>query len=243
MFTVLAADAAGTATGIQESVLDAIRNSLTQSEQRDLSAIILNLALAAGLSWLLGVLYVKCGRAMSNRRAFAANFVLVTIATMVIITIVKSSLALSLGLVGALSIVRYRTAIKEPEELSFLLLAITIGLGFGAQQPKTTIVSFAVIAAIILLRHIFLAKKENQHLNLIVTAGQSLGLSVESICGVVQKHCSQLHMRRFDQNSENLEITFLVGIRSFSDFEACRRGLTDLHSEIGISYLDPQSYL
>ncbi len=243
MLEVLAADAAGAATGIQESVLDAIRNSLTQSEQRDLPAIILNLTLAAGLSWLLGVMYVRCGRSMSNRRAFAANFVLVTVATMVIITIVKSSLALSLGLVGALSIVRYRTAIKEPEELSFLLLAITIGLGFGAQQPKTTIASFAVIAVIIGIRSIFLAKKENQHLNLIVTAGQSLGLTVESICAVVGKHCSQLHMRRFDQNSENLEITFLVGIRSFADFEACRRGLTDLHSEIGISYLDPQSYL
>ena len=51
-----------------------------------------------------------------------------------IITVVKSSLALSLGLVGALSIVRFRTAIKNPEELIFLFLCIAIGVGLGANQ-------------------------------------------------------------------------------------------------------------
>ena len=55
---------------------------------------------------------------------------------MIIITIVKSSLALSLGLVGALSIVRFRTAIKDPEELSFLFISIAIGLGMGANQGQ-----------------------------------------------------------------------------------------------------------
>ena len=243
MFPILATDAVGSATGLEESVLDAIRNSLTQSEQRDVTDVLLNLVLAAVLSWLLGVLYVKFGRAMSNRRAFAANFILVTIATMVIITIVKSSLALSLGLVGALSIVRYRTAIKEPEELSFLLLAITIGLGFGAHQPKTTLVSFGVIALIIIARHLFLGRKESQHLNLIVTATRSLGVSVEAICDVVGKNASQLHLRRYDQNADQLELTFLIGLKDFQQFEACRAGLSELSPEIGISYLDPQSYL
>lgn len=241
--TPLLADVEGDITGLQESLLEAIRNSLTQSDQRDLLDVALHLILAALLSWCLGLLYVKFGRSLSNRRAFASNFILVTIATMVIITIVKSSLALSLGLVGALSIVRYRTAIKEPEELSFLLLAITIGLGFGAHQPKTTSVSFALIAVIIVVRSLFLVKRENQNLNLIVTAKQALGVTAEAISGVVQKHCTQLHMRRFDQNAENIEITFLVAIRNFADFEACRKGLSDLSPEIGISYLDPQSYI
>jgi hypothetical protein len=59
---------------------------------------------------------------------------MITMTTMLIITIVKASLALSLGLVGALSIVRFRAAIKEPEELAYLFLAIAIGLDFGAGQ-------------------------------------------------------------------------------------------------------------
>ena len=57
-----------------------------------------------------------------------------------VITVVKSSLALSLGLVGALSIVRFRTPIKEPEELGYLFLTIAIGLGFGAGFELITIV-------------------------------------------------------------------------------------------------------
>ena len=58
---------------------------------------------------------------------------LITMTTMLIISIVKSSLALSLGLVGALSVIRFRAAIKEPEELTYLFLTIAIGLGFGAK--------------------------------------------------------------------------------------------------------------
>ena len=54
---------------------------------------------------------------------FGYNFLLITVTTMFIITIVKSSLALSLGLVGALPVVRFRSAIKEPEELAYLFLS------------------------------------------------------------------------------------------------------------------------
>ena len=72
---------------------------------------------------------------------------------MVVITVVKSSLALSLGLVGALSIVRYRTAIKEPEELAYTFLTIAIGLGMGADQTAVTAISFLLIVTIIIIRY------------------------------------------------------------------------------------------
>ena len=65
---------------------------------------------------------------------------------------VKSSLALSLGLVGALSIVRFRAAIKEPEELIYLFLTIAAGLGTGAGQIKITI--FGVIFGYFLMSEI-----------------------------------------------------------------------------------------
>ena len=64
---------------------------------------------------------------------------------------VKSSLALSLGLVGALSIIRFRTAIKEPEELSYLFICIGIGLGLELARV-VTIIALLLIFAIILIR-------------------------------------------------------------------------------------------
>lgn len=72
---------------------------------------------------------------------------------MLIISIIQSSLSLSLGLIGVLSIVRFRSAIKDPEELIYLFLSIVIG--FGAQQKEITIISFTIIVVIIIVKHIF----------------------------------------------------------------------------------------
>ena len=76
------------------------------------------------------------------------------------ITIVKSSLALSLGLVGALSIVRFRAAIKEPEELVYLFLIIATGLGCGAGQLKITLIGI-LVAIIIIIIYSFFSKKSS----------------------------------------------------------------------------------
>jgi len=83
---------------------------------------------------VLRSLYIRYGRSMNNREYFGNVFVLLGLTTCSVIVIVKYSLALSLGLVGALSIVRFRAAIKEPEELVFLFLVIALGISFGANQ-------------------------------------------------------------------------------------------------------------
>ena len=106
-------------------ILQELATSTT--EQVSVGIIVFNLFLSAVLSLILGWVYTKYGSALSNRKQFARNFLPITMTTMFIITIVKSSLALSLGLIGALSIIRFRTAIKEPEELSYLFLTIAIG--------------------------------------------------------------------------------------------------------------------
>ena len=86
----------------------------TQSVNIPIDDFVINLVLTAILAYLLGLLYVRYGKSISNRKLFSRNILLIALTTMVIITIVKSSLALSLGLVGALSIVRFSAAIKEP---------------------------------------------------------------------------------------------------------------------------------
>ena len=117
-----------------------------------LPTFLVNLILTAILTWILGWVYTKFGESLSNRKIFARNFLMLALTTMLVISIVKSSLALSLGLVGALSIVRFRAAIKEPEELVYLFLAIGIGLGLGAEEPLLTICALIVILGIIMLR-------------------------------------------------------------------------------------------
>ena len=108
--------------------------------QISMNSFIVSLITAAALSLLVQFFYIKFSSTLSNRIHFSKNFVILGTTTCIIIMIVKNSLALSLGLVGALSIVRFRAAIKEPEELVYLFLIIAIGLGCGSGQIKIIVV-------------------------------------------------------------------------------------------------------
>jgi len=170
----------------------------TQTGKIPVLGFLINLLLTAGLSFVLGRLYIAFGASPSNRRAFARNFVLLGMTTMVIITIVKSSLALSLGLVGALSIVRFRAAIKEPEELTYLFLVISLGLGFGADQVWVTLIAFAVVAVVLIAKRKFERTDEVRHLHLTVSSAQPAGLTLAALVGTLEKHSNDLHLTRFD---------------------------------------------
>lgn len=117
--------------------------------------------IATGIaSALLRNVYIKYGRSMNNREYFANVFILLSITTCTVIIIVKYSLALSLGLVGALSIVRFRAAIKEPEELVYLFLTIALGLSFGANQFAVGFTLLCVSIFIIWMSSKFLLEGE-----------------------------------------------------------------------------------
>lgn len=203
-----------------------------------LSQVVIGLLLSALLSYILGKLYVAYGTSLSNRKRFASNFVLLTTSTALIIMIVKSSLALSLGLVGALSIVRFRAAIKEPEELVFLFINIAIGLGVGANQWIVTTVAFIVLCGLIALRH-FTHKKEEGH-NLYLSVGGKVGgdLTLKNITEVMKKHCKAVQLKRFDEVDGALEASMLVDFDSYENLEEIKKDLNKLSKSVRITYLD-----
>ena len=108
----------------------------------DFQNFVINLFIVGILSYFIKLLYIRFSTTLSNREEFSKNFVILGITTCIVITVVKNSLALSLGLVGALSIVRFRAAIKEPEELVYLFLIIATGLGAGAGKLKLLFMEF-----------------------------------------------------------------------------------------------------
>tara|TARA_Y100000310_G_scaffold82715_1_gene79298 strand:- start:4353 stop:5033 length:681 start_codon:yes stop_codon:yes gene_type:complete len=206
--------------------------------ETNLLAVVISLFLSALLSFILSQIYVKYGTALSNRKHFASNFIILATTTTLIITIVKSSLALSLGLVGALSIVRFRAAIKEPEELSFLFIAIGIGLGFGAHQWAVTIISFVIISLILILRNIKRKKYNHHNLYLSITGKESKYLTLTNIIKVLTKHCNTVHLKRFDHTDGTLESSFLVDIGNHHHFALIKNDLDKLSSSVNLTYLD-----
>lgn len=211
---------------------------MSNSPNISLFSLVLGLLLAAVMAYVLSKVYVKYGTSLSNRSKFASNFLLLATTTTLIITVVKSSLALSLGLVGALSIVRFRAAIKEPEELAFLFLNIGVGLGLGANQFLITVVSFTIICVLFVARQSSKKKKIDQNLSLTITSKRPGKATLNNITKILSNHCSSVHLKRFDVSENIIEASFFVTFDSFSKLTKVKKDLGALSSSVRLTYLD-----
>lgn len=215
----------------------------TQGSEIALWAFGFNLLLTGFLAYLLSILYVRFGLSLSNRKVFSSNFVLMAMSTMFIITIVKSSLALSLGLVGALSIVRFRAAIKEPEELTYLFLTIAIGLGMGADQALITVSAFVVISLIIILRSMFHKKEDSQNLHFTISSDDADEVKVEKVIELLNKYCSSVSLKRLDESKDLIEASFLVEFDSIEQLNKGKEEIKSLSDSTKIVFLDTKSIM
>ena len=199
--------------------------------------VVFNLILSGLFSYILKFVYIRYGTTLSNRETLAGTFVLLTMTTMLIITIVKSSLALSLGLVGALSIIRFRAAIKEPEELAYLFLAISLGLGFGAHQGLITIISFFII----LIGIVTISKTRNDDISsmyLKIMSNNFEDLNIDDITKILNKHCLKVKVKRFDKSKELFEAVFLVEYDNYEKLVKTKNDIKKLDDKFDYTFID-----
>ena len=129
------------------------------------SNFIIAILISAFLAFIVKLAYIRISRTLNDREYFSDIFVPLAIITTLVITVIKFSLALSLGLVGALSIVRFRAAIKEPEELVYLFFIIGIGLANGANQFLVSIICTFFIILILFIKKYYDDRKNDQNLS------------------------------------------------------------------------------
>lgn len=171
-----------------------------------------NLAVGLVLALCLRLHYVKFGTSFSNRKEFGRIFPLITLTVIVVISVVKTSLALSLGLIGALSIVRFRTPVKEPEELAYLFVTIAIGIGLGADQMPFTIMSAAFIMLSIAALSSFRSRSERPQ-NLYISmesTGTDPGIDVDGIAARLATQFPICDIRRVDVTASGTRASFHV---------------------------------
>ena len=104
---------------------------------------------------------IFAGQTWAKSYAQTVSFVVLPIITYVITKTISGNIAFSLGMIGALSIVRFRTPIKEPEDLVYLFYSLAIGLGLGAGRQDFTIIMSLIVFAFIIIRAKFKSKDEN----------------------------------------------------------------------------------
>ena len=178
----------------------------------DFGNFFIALFLSAVLSYIIKLTYLSSSKTLSNKKYFSDNFIALTMITCLIITIIKFSIALSLGLVGALSIVRFRAAIKEPEELVYLFFCISIGLACGANQFLISVISTILICVILFS----LSKYSKQGIDL---SSQVLhiqinndNLDIVSTIDQIKKDFNYLSLKSWFSNNGVDDIYFKVNI-------------------------------
>ena len=214
---------------------------ISENAQVSITDFLINTGIVLILSLILEFTYTRCAKSLSGRKAFAANFFLVAFTTMLIISIVKSSLALSLGLVGALSIVRFRSAIKEPEELAYLFFTISIGLGLGANQRMVSVVGALVLLAIIWLRYLSRKKTRKQNLYLTISGTGADKPTLTNVDGLVTDYFNASKLVRYDETEDLIETGFWVEIKTSDDLQMFKNELSKLSKEIRVSFVDNSS--
>ena len=190
---------------------------------------IFSIILSAGLAFLVKLSYVKISKSLNDKEHFSEIFVPLAIITTLVITVVKFSLALSLGLVGALSIVRFRAAIKEPEELVYLFFIIGIGLANGANQFLVAIIATLITIIILYFRKIYNDKKNLTTLS--DTSTNILQIQIDNkavksieIIDRLKKKVNYLNLKSFASESESEQFNFW--------FDTEKDNISNLISEI-----------
>ena len=206
-----------------------------------LTALVINLGVGVFLSLLLRWHFKYFGSTLSNRDEFSQVCPFILLTTILIITVVKSSLALSLGLVGALSIVRFRTPIKEPEELAYLFIAIAMGLGLGADQRIPTLVAGPLI--LVVMAVFKWSRKESKKKNLYLSLDwrENPGKTENFLTQfnrVIEKHVLISDLRRMDVREGGLEATYFIDVENPDNLSKLVEDLQKTFSGIGVTFID-----
>jgi len=208
--------------------------------QLDLIPTLFNFLMCVVMSFIVRDFYIKRSFSLTGKMHIGSIIPVLSTVVFLVIIVVKSSLALSLGLVGALSIVRFRTPIKEPEELVYLFLAIAIGLGYAAGQVLiTTIITLSIITII----YIWLSNRKiekTSEYNLIVKWAK-IDIMFEDVLKEITPVVQNLKLVRLDKSSSDNTSVMLIIPNEDYPIELIANRLHKLDSDMKITFFEAKT--
>ena len=161
---------------------------------------------ALGIACLLALYIFFVYRVVTRKTFYSKNFNItlagITVITAALILTMQSSVVLSLGMVGALSIVRFRTAVKDPMDLMFLFWSISVGIICGAGLAQVAVIlSVVITVGILILDHMPVAKAP-----MILVVNASDLDTEEAVTAVVKKYTKLLHVKSRNMTASSLDL-------------------------------------
>ncbi len=193
------------------------------------------LALAAAL--LIGlfifIVYKKTLTGVMYSSGFALTLIGLSLVTTLVIMAVTSNVVLSLGMVGALSIVRFRTAIKEPVEIVFLFWSLAVGIVVGAGMMPLAIIGSVIIGIILLL----FAKRKISNNPYILVLNCKDEKAEESVSDILEKNTEHYIIKSKTINRSGIEMTYELRTKDAATAFVNRiHDITDVESATLVSY-------
>ncbi len=198
---------------------------------------ILDVALALGVSFIIGLfiflIYKKTYQGVMYSASFGVSLIAMAMVTSLVIIAVTSNVVLSLGMVGALSIVRFRTAVKEPMDIAFLFWAIAVGIVTGAGLIPLAVIGSVLIGLIIVL---FSVKKSGDILYILVVNCENKAAEDKANSTILEN--SQKSVLKSKTVSKNgIELTYEVRLKNAdTDFVNALTSENGVHNAVLVSY-------
>jgi uncharacterized membrane protein YhiD involved in acid resistance len=227
--------------------LKPLLEDIASQQNQTIITVVVGFVLCMICSYVLKLVYQNFSRSISTRFQFAHLFPILSAATFLVIVIVKSSIALSLGLVGALSIVRFRTPIKEPEELIYLFISIGLGIGFGANQIIPTFIIFILIVIIIYYNSFNQEKilTESHNLVIEVEVNNKDNFKNEDILNLTNSIFSSSKLIRIDINDKDdkkkINIFLEITLKDIKDIDQFSKKIKNNYDRSHVSFFENTS--
>ena len=222
-------------------ITDFVQNwSINGMQQLDIATVLVNFFLCVFMSFLLRRFYISRSFSLTGKSHIGSIIPILSTIVFLVILVVKSSLALSLGLVGALSIVRFRTPVKEPEELVYLFFAIAIGLGYAAGQVLVTTV---IVSLIMVMIYFWLSNRDiarTLEYNMIITWTKK-DLKFNDIINSISDYVNSVKLIRLDHHSSSHKAVLLVSPKENYSPDDLIVDLRDLDEALKVSFYESKT--
>ena len=198
---------------------------------------VLDMAIAIALSFCLGLfiymVYKKTFSGVMYSAQFGGTLIAMTMITSMVILAVTSNVVLSLGMVGALSIVRFRTAIKEPMDIAFLFWSIAAGIVLAAGMIPLAVLGSVVIGVFMLL---FVNRKSVYHPYIAVIACENHQAETAALA-FLKEHVNKMVLKSKTAQNGRIEMNLEVRLKSEdADFITALSEMAGVESAVLVSY-------
>ena len=187
--------------------------------------ILIGLLMGCLVGLVIAFVYKRCYRGVLYSPTFALTLVMLTLITTPVVMRIKSNIALSMGMVGALSIVRFRTAVKDPMDTAYMFWALTMGILLGAELYVHALMVVLVISVILILLSFLHFGKGNAYL-LVVHYDD---YAEQDITQLLRRTVKQRKLRSKTVTRSGAEMTVEVRLDNKQDLVAAVLNLEGVH--------------